>query len=85
MLDQRAEQRVQRFDLLGRELIAERALDRRAIKIRPPREPARLAALFRRRRVLAGRRGVRSVFRYFDVFDPIGDFGILSGKPKVIA
>jgi glutathione S-transferase len=25
------------------------------------------------------------VFRYFDVFDRIGDFGILSGKPKVIA
>lgn len=24
-----------------------------------------------------------SVFRYFDVFDRIGDFGILSGKPKV--
>ena len=23
------------------------------------------------------------VFRYFDVFDEIGDFGILSGKPKV--
>lgn len=23
------------------------------------------------------------VFRYFDVFDQIGDFGILSGKPKV--
>jgi glutathione S-transferase len=25
------------------------------------------------------------VFRYFDVFDRIGDFGILAGKPKVIA
>ncbi len=25
------------------------------------------------------------VFRYFDVFDRIGEFGILSGKPKVIA
>lgn len=25
------------------------------------------------------------VFRYFDVFDAIGDFGILSGKPKVAA
>jgi len=25
------------------------------------------------------------VFRYFDVFDPIGDFGILAGKPKVAA
>jgi len=24
------------------------------------------------------------VFRYFDVFDEIGDFGILSGKPKVV-
>jgi len=23
------------------------------------------------------------VFRYFDVFDGIGDFGILAGKPKV--
>src|ERR1700751_2013327 len=23
------------------------------------------------------------VFRYFDVFDQIGDFGILSGKPKI--
>ena len=23
------------------------------------------------------------VFRYFDVFDEIGDFGILSGKPKL--
>jgi len=23
------------------------------------------------------------VFRYFDVFDEIGDFGILTGKPKV--
>ena len=25
------------------------------------------------------------VFRYFDVFDRIGDFGILAGKPKVAA
>lgn len=25
------------------------------------------------------------VFRYFDVFDRIGDFGILNGKPKVAA
>jgi glutathione S-transferase len=25
------------------------------------------------------------VFRYFDVFDGIGDFGILAGKPKVTA
>ena len=25
------------------------------------------------------------VFRYFDVFDGIGDFGILAGKPKVAA
>jgi len=25
------------------------------------------------------------VFRYFDVFDAIGDFGILAGKPKVAA
>jgi glutathione S-transferase len=25
------------------------------------------------------------VFRYFDVFDPIGEFGILAGKPNVIA
>ena len=25
------------------------------------------------------------VFRYFDVFDQIGDFGILTGKPKVAA
>jgi len=24
------------------------------------------------------------VFRYFDVFDEIGDFGILSGKPKLV-
>jgi glutathione S-transferase len=23
------------------------------------------------------------VFRYFDVFDEIGDFGILAGKPKL--
>jgi glutathione S-transferase len=23
------------------------------------------------------------VFRYFDVFDDIGDFGILAGKPKL--
>ena len=23
------------------------------------------------------------VFRYFDVFDTIGDFGILAGKPKL--
>jgi glutathione S-transferase len=23
------------------------------------------------------------VFRYFDVFDAIGDFGILAGKPKL--
>ena len=23
------------------------------------------------------------VFRYFDTFDEIGDFGILSGKPKL--
>jgi len=23
------------------------------------------------------------VFRYFDVFDGIGDFGILTGKPKI--
>jgi len=26
-----------------------------------------------------------SVFRYFDVFDRIGDFGILSNKPKIAA
>jgi glutathione S-transferase len=25
------------------------------------------------------------VFRYFDVFDAIGDFGVLAGKPKVAA
>lgn len=25
------------------------------------------------------------VFRYFDVFDRIGDFGVLTGKPKVLA
>jgi glutathione S-transferase len=25
------------------------------------------------------------VFRYFDAFDPIGEFGILSGRPKVVA
>ena len=25
------------------------------------------------------------VFRYFDVIDAIGDFGILSGKPKIAA
>jgi glutathione S-transferase len=25
------------------------------------------------------------VFRYFDVFDRIGDFGVLAGKPKVTA
>ena len=25
------------------------------------------------------------VFRYFDVFDRIGEFGILTGKPKVAA
>ena len=25
------------------------------------------------------------VFRYFDTFDTIGDFGILAGKPKVAA
>jgi glutathione S-transferase len=25
------------------------------------------------------------VFRYFDVFDRIGEFGILAGKPKVVA
>jgi glutathione S-transferase len=25
------------------------------------------------------------VFRYFDVFDRVGDFGILAGKPKVLA
>jgi glutathione S-transferase len=25
------------------------------------------------------------VFRYFDVFDRIGDFGVLAGKPKVAA
>ena len=25
------------------------------------------------------------VFRYFDVFDRIGDFGILDGKPKLAA
>jgi glutathione S-transferase len=25
------------------------------------------------------------VFRYFDVFDGVGDFGILAGKPKVVA
>jgi glutathione S-transferase len=25
------------------------------------------------------------VFRYFDIFDTIGDFGILAGKPKVAA
>jgi len=23
------------------------------------------------------------VFRYFDVFDAVGDFGILAGKPKL--
>ena len=25
------------------------------------------------------------VFRYFDVFDRIGEFGVLTGKPKVAA
>ncbi len=25
------------------------------------------------------------IFRYFDTFDDIGDFGILAGKPKTLA
>lgn len=127
LFDQSAEQRIERFGLPRREVLAERGLDRRRVD-RPHPRPHRPAGGGDRDDLPAAVLGMGAaldiarafepvdqageivtrledrleappyfdggafslvdaafgpVFRYFDVFDRIGDFGVLTGKPKV--